>query len=102
MIRQGRLIVNSACQRRSASSAVTVSNAVRSMAGIASADRPHVFDRFYRSDKSRARFAPRASGGMGLGLAIAKALVEAMGGALAPKARPARAAVSGSLSQWRR
>jgi signal transduction histidine kinase len=44
--------------------------------GIAAADLPHVFDRFYRADPSRAR----RSGGSGLGLAIARGYVEAHGG----------------------
>lgn len=44
--------------------------------GIDPADLPHVFDRFYRTDKAR----NREKSGSGLGLAIVKALVEAHGG----------------------
>lgn len=44
--------------------------------GIAPDALSHVFERFYRVDKSRAR----ALGGSGIGLTIAKALVETMGG----------------------
>lgn len=43
---------------------------------IPAEDIPHVFDRFYRSDKARAR----ETGGFGLGLAIARGIAEGHGG----------------------
>jgi two-component system OmpR family sensor kinase/two-component system sensor histidine kinase BaeS len=46
--------------------------------GVPADDLPHLFQRFWRGEKSRSR----ASGGAGLGLAIAKQLVEAQGGAI--------------------
>jgi signal transduction histidine kinase len=44
--------------------------------GVAPEDLPRVFERFYRGEKSRSR----ATGGAGLGLAIARGIVEAHGG----------------------
>ncbi len=47
--------------------------------GIDAADVPHVFDRFYRTNRSRSL----GVGGTGLGLAITRSIVEAHGGTIA-------------------
>ncbi len=55
--------------------------------GIAPEHLPHVFERFYRADKSRSR----AGGGSGIGLTIARHLVELQGGQIwAESAGPGR------------
>jgi signal transduction histidine kinase len=46
--------------------------------GIAAADLPLLFRPFFRADKSRTR----ATGGLGLGLALAKRIVDAHGGTI--------------------
>ena len=50
--------------------------------GIAAADLPKIFDRFYRADQSR------ATPGSGLGLSLARALARAMGGDLTAESTP--------------
>lgn len=54
--------------------------------GIDAAHLPHVFKRFYRADSSRAR----ATGGFGLGLAIAKSLVDFYQGRIHAESEPGR------------
>jgi signal transduction histidine kinase len=51
--------------------------------GIPAEHLPHVFDRFYRADTARTR----EHGGAGIGLAIAKALVEAHQGQVSADSR---------------
>ncbi|MFG2498636.1 ATP-binding protein [Streptomyces sp. NPDC048441] len=57
--------------------------------GIDPEDLPHVFDRFWRADKSRTR----ATGGSGLGLAIVRKLVEGHGGTVTARSTPGEGAV---------
>jgi two-component system, OmpR family, sensor kinase len=52
--------------------------------GIPPEDIPHIFERFYRVDKSRSRI----QGKTGLGLAICKALVEAHSGSIQVRSQP--------------
>lgn len=54
--------------------------------GIEPKHLPHIFDRFYRADPSRAR----ATGGFGLGLAIAKSLVVFYGGQIRAESSPGK------------
>ena len=54
--------------------------------GIQAEDLPNIFERFYRVDKSRSR----ATGGTGLGLTIAKRLVEAHGGQIEARGEPGK------------
>jgi signal transduction histidine kinase len=52
--------------------------------GIAADERERIFDRFHRSDAARAR----SSGGAGLGLAIARSIIEAHGGLIRAEESP--------------
>jgi signal transduction histidine kinase len=72
---EGSITLSAAPQRFEHGERVCIS-VVDSGEGIAPDDLPHIFERLYRADKSRSR----SSGNSGLGLAIAKAWVEAMRG----------------------
>lgn len=66
--------------------------------GIAAADLPHVFDRFWRADKARSRRSgdgrsAAERGGFGLGLSIAQWIAQAHGGSLTVQSRLGRGSV---------
>jgi two-component system sensor histidine kinase BaeS len=64
--------------------------------GVAAEHLPHIFDRFYKAESSRAldrtdgTRAAAASNGSGLGLSIVKAIVERHGGQISVESRPGR------------
>ncbi len=57
--------------------------------GIAAEDLPHIFDRFYRADKSRTTTALQHTG---LGLAIVKTVIESHGGTVECQSAPGKGA----------
>jgi two-component system, OmpR family, sensor kinase len=65
--------ISAACQNQSGTALLCVKDQGE---GIPQAELPHIFERFYRVEKSR------QAGRTGLGLAISKTLVEAMGGTI--------------------
>lgn len=64
--------------------------------GIDPADLPHIFERFYRGDKSRDRRAVAASG-VGLGLAICRQVVTTLGGTIRAESTPG---VGSTFTVW--
>ena len=80
----GSIIVT--LRRDSAQAIIEVAD---SGAGIPPDDLPHIFERFYRADKSRSR----ESGGSGLGLAIAKSIVQAHGGIISATSEVGRGTI---------
>jgi signal transduction histidine kinase len=60
--------------------------------GISGSDLPHVFDRFYRGERARTRDKQESGPGAGLGLAIAKGIVEAHGGMISATSKPGQGA----------
>jgi signal transduction histidine kinase len=63
--------------------------------GIPGEHLPHVFERFYKADAARAHVAE----GSGLGLSIAKAIVERHGGTIGLTSRPGRTTFTIALPQ---
>jgi two-component system OmpR family sensor kinase/two-component system sensor histidine kinase BaeS len=94
-------LLDNALRHTAASGSVTLSASVAGEAveitvadtgeGIAPTELPHVFDRFWRADRSRSQ-GGRWAGGSGLGLFIAQSLVKAQGGRIWAESEQGRGA----------
>lgn len=76
---------------RSTSQGVTLAVADQGV-GINASDIPHIFDRFYRADQSRAR-SGQDVGGYGLGLSIAKRIADLHHGHLTADSTPGKGSI---------
>ena len=85
-------VVSLAAEQRNDTVLVSLSN---SGEGIPAQDLPHVFERFYRVEKSR----DRDRGGAGIGLAIVKQIVEGWGGHVGAESTAGRTRFWFSLPQ---
>lgn len=72
--------INITCETEGEQCAITIKD---TGIGISKEDLPYIFDRFYRSDESRTR----ETGGHGLGLSIAKAIILGQGGRIKVKSK---------------
>ena len=74
-------LIRISAQAQNGTALLTVSDTGQ---GIPAEDLPHIFERFYRVEKSRSRIQGRT----GLGLAISKAIVDAHGGSVQVSSQP--------------
>jgi two-component system phosphate regulon sensor histidine kinase PhoR len=80
---QGKIRITAQLNDRADGQAEVILSVKDDGMGIASADLPRIFERFYKSDRARTR----GGSGTGLGLAIARHLVEAHGGRIWAKSK---------------
>lgn len=91
--------VNARLEVRNGDYRVTVSD---TGSGIPAEAQPHIFERFFRADKARARSEPGNGGGAGLGLSIAQWIAHAHGGDLKLQRSDARGSIFVASLPFRR